>query len=179
MRRRASSCQWKKRQKRTKMVNSGKRWKIINVMSYVISQVSALPQVSRNTWVCLFLNVTADDKVQTAQKGTFFFFAEFNFLPDALLTFFFFFLHVSIQPSHSFILGPVVSQGWGEEGGRQKCQRPPVWCTSRGFNSVNGSGNYYRRKAVDPHVSPSFYIKIKLCWLLSLITWSLRIRGEQ
>lgn len=88
MRSRPSSCQWKKRQKRTKMVNSGKRWEIINVMSYVISQVSALPQVSRNTWVCLFLNVTADDKVQTAQKGNFFF-AEFNFLPDALLTFFF------------------------------------------------------------------------------------------
>lgn len=78
-------------------------------MSYVISQVSALPQVSRNTWVCLFSNVTADNKVQTAQKGAFFFSAEFNILPDAPLRFFFLFA-VSIQPSHSFIHGPVVEE---------------------------------------------------------------------
>lgn len=61
-------------------------------MSYVISQVSALPQVSRNTWVCLFLNVTADDKVQTAQKGTFFFFLQSStFYPMLCLLFLFFF----------------------------------------------------------------------------------------
>lgn len=66
-----------------------KELKIINVMSYIITQVSALPQVSRNTWVCLFLNVTADNKVQTAQKWTFIFLQSSTFYP--ILFFFFFY----------------------------------------------------------------------------------------
>lgn len=33
-----------------------------------------------------------------------------------------------------------------------------VWCTSRVFNAVNRSGNYYWRQVVDPHSSPSVQI---------------------
>lgn len=66
---RQSSYQWKKKTKTHKSGKHRKELKNINVILYVITQVSALPQVSKNRRLCLFLNVTAESKEQEAQKG--------------------------------------------------------------------------------------------------------------
>lgn len=165
---RPSSCQWKKRQKHIKVKKHRKELKNINVILYVITQVSALPQVSKNRRVCLFLNVTVENKEQEAQKGensevilNNFFFAEFDFSPvhpDAPLYIHYWpSLHISIHLRKTNLLQFGVSSTAllqklrKDEGGRWKCQRPPVLYTSRGFNSVNRNGNYCRWKWVNPH----------------------------
>lgn len=157
-------------EKKTKTHKSGKHrkeLKNINVILYVITQVSALPQVSKNRRVCLFLNVTAENKEQEAQKGENsevilnIFFAEFDFSPvhpDAPLYIHYWpSLHISVHLRKTNLLQFGISSTAllqklrRDEGGRWKCQRPPVPYTFRGLNSVNRDGNYCPWKWVNPH----------------------------